>query len=358
VSLVNLAKPTVPRVLSEPTNPLPRPLMNTLMGFAKKNLKQVINALPGGEKYLESRRIRTARWKEVEAELPWFEQRNALQHLDTLVATHGLSEEERGYLHKWVCDGYFIVEDCIDQALIQKFSNRIEDAWTTNSPIPGLQVSDVVLNGNKNIHTQHEDLIRVPLAERMEAKRISNWRIGEYHLYEESAKQIFQLERLKRLSSLVFGREAHPHFSLTFSKGSQQLLHQDTCVFHVWPRNYLIGVWIAAEDIHPASGPLVYYPGSHREPLFPEFDNYPQTQRRTSPQAQSDRYDDYVRKLAEKYQRTEFTPKAGTALFWHGMLIHGGSVIKEPDRSRKSFVIHYIPDGCNVAGQVQGPFNW
>jgi ectoine hydroxylase-related dioxygenase (phytanoyl-CoA dioxygenase family) len=35
----------------------------------------------------------------------------------------------------------------------------------------------------------------------------------------------------------------------------------------------MIGVWIACEDIKEDSGPLVYCPRSHREPLFPEFDN-------------------------------------------------------------------------------------
>ena len=87
--------------------------------------------------------------------------------------------------------------------------------------------------------------------------------------------------------SFLFDRPALPHFSLTFSKGSMQALHQDTCVFHTWPFNALIGVWIALEDITVESGPLVYYPGSHREPLFSEFDNYPQTQRRTAPPDQA-----------------------------------------------------------------------
>lgn len=333
--------------------------MAALITYAKKSVRKVIATFPGGERYLESReRVPVPRWNEIEAELPWFEQRNALQLVDELVATHGLSEQERGYLQKWVTDGYFIVENCIDPELIQQFSNRIEDAWTTQTAIPGLQVSDVVLNGHLHVHIKHEDLIRAGMDERLAAKRVSNWRIGEYHLYEETARQIFYLERLKRLTSLIFNREAHPHFSLTFSKGSQQLLHQDTCVFHVWPRNYLIGVWIAVEDIHPDSGPLVYYPGSHREPLFGEFDNYPQTQRRTSSQDQSNRYDHYVSQIAQKYERREFTPRAGSALFWHGMLIHGGSPIRQPQLSRKSFVIHYMPDGCNVAGKVQGPFNW
>jgi len=161
-----------------------------------------------------------------------------------------------------------------------------------------------------------------------------------------------------RLCSALFDRPALPHFSLTFSKGSMQQLHQDTCVFHTWPINALIGVWTALEDISSESGPLVYYPGSHREPLFHEFDNYPQTQRRTALPEQSERYQAYVQRVAEKYERKEFLAKKGEVLFWHGMLVHGGSQFVAPDTSRKSFVIHYLPKGGNVAHSIKGPFNW
>jgi hypothetical protein len=33
-----------------------------------------------------------------------------------------------------------------------------------------------------------------------------------------------------------------------------------------YPIGYLSAAWIAFEDIHPASGPLLFYPGSHRLP--------------------------------------------------------------------------------------------
>jgi len=35
-----------------------------------------------------------------------------------------------------------------------------------------------------------------------------------------------------------------------------------------YPEGYLVGAWVAVEDIHPDSGPLVYYPGSHRLPYY------------------------------------------------------------------------------------------
>jgi ectoine hydroxylase-related dioxygenase (phytanoyl-CoA dioxygenase family) len=30
----------------------------------------------------------------------------------------------------------------------------------------------------------------------------------------------------------------------------------------------MVGVWVALEDIDSSNGPLIYYPGSHRLPIF------------------------------------------------------------------------------------------
>src|SRR5207245_886594 len=35
------------------------------------------------------------------------------------------------------------------------------------------------------------------------------------------------------------------------------------------------------------------------------------------------------------------TCKRGEAFIWHGGLVHGGQAIKNPERTRKSFVVHY-----------------
>src|SRR5262249_44763304 len=145
-------------------------------------------------------------------------------------------------------------------------------------------------------------------------------------------------------------------YTINFTHGSEQELHQDTAVFHVVPPNYLVGAWLACEDISSDSGPLVVFPGSHRSPMFPEFDDYPQTNLRTSPSPQ--RYAGFVHTVSEQYVPTEFLPKKGEVLLWHGMLIHGGSPVRDRSQSRRSYVCHYIPPGMDVSGSVQGPFNW
>lgn len=296
-------------------------------------------------------------WSRERSDPLWFELPDAINRVPEL-ASKWQEPDADALLRKWLTDGYIVLDNCFSEDEIDQFSKEVDDAWTAEQPSSGLSVSDVRVGDVTHVHMAHADLLALAPEDRALAKLRSNWRIGEFHLYNEAANRVFRNQRIANACSALFDRGGLPHFSLTFSKGSTQALHQDTCVFHTWPFNALIGVWVALEDIKVESGPLVYYPGSHREPLFHEFDNYPQTQRRTASPEQSARYDAYVAETASKYERKEFLAKKGQALFWHGMLIHGGASFVAPGTTRKSFVIHFLPDGGNVGHRVVGPFNW
>ena len=113
--------------------------------------------------------------------------------------------------------------------------------------------------------------------------------------------------------------------------------------------NYLIGVWLACEDIHPDSGPLVYYPGSHKEPLYPKFDNYPQTNLRTCAPSETTAYYDWLKKRSKNYKKDQFIARKGDILLWHGQLIHGGDAVVNPSLTHmESYVCHYIPAERNM----------
>jgi hypothetical protein len=86
-------------------------------------------------------------------------------------------------------------------------------------------------------------------------------------------------------------------------------------------------------------------------------DYYPQTNRRTCDREASTRYDQYVAKLSNEYEKRLFLPKKGEALIWHGHLIPGGHPVERKGSTRLSFVIHYMAKGTDVGGKVVGPFN-
>lgn len=301
---------------------------------------------------------RGKRWDPASIVSPWFERPDALGRAAEVARRHGLGEEGEEWLRKWVRDGYFVVDGAVDAHSVTRYAEEFERIWWADKPFAGLNLSDVIIAGVYHVHIPHAKLLSYSIEERREAQRISNWRVGEFYQSNGAAEAVFRNERLRSIATAILDRPAEPTWSLSFSKGSQQGLHQDTCVFHIWPRNALIGVWIAAEKIVADSGPLEIYAGSHREPLFPAFTNYPQTQRRTAPPELAAQYDNYVREVAAKYPRSVYLPEAGDALFWHGMLIHGGAAVNDPNTTRKSMVIHYVPNGANVGGQIEGPFNW
>ena len=56
--------------------------------------------------------------------------------------------------------------------------------------------------------------------------------------------------------------------SLSFEKGSQQGMHQDTAYIVVDSPLELAASWIALQDVEPGSGELMYYEGSHRLPEY------------------------------------------------------------------------------------------
>jgi len=298
------------------------------------------------------------RWPQDPALLPWYDQPDWSDRLARMRDEERLDDAEERLLRKWCEDGYVVTPRLVPTALIDEFVGEIDAIWERSDPIEGLAISDLVLDDGHHVHVPHEKLVAIDAAARQRIKEVSNWRVGQYHLYSKAARRIFDLSAISRIASMIYARPSEMRYSLMFSKGTEQQLHQDTCVFHVFPRNYMMGIWIACEDIRLDSGPLEYYPGSHRRPLFHEFDNYPQTNRRTSDQAQSARYDEFVAALAMSYQRHVLLVRKGDVMFWHPMLIHAGSPRLDRLATRKSLVLHNIAEGCDKGGAVTGPVNW
>lgn len=297
-------------------------------------------------------------WPQDNALLPWYDQPDWAVRLERMQRERKLNRDDEAMLRKWAEDGYVVIPGLVAAELIDRFVSEIDDVWERSDPIDELAVSDVILDDGPHVHFPHSELVRIDLAKRRRIKEISNWRVGQYHLYSKAARQIFDHQGIGQIASMLFARRGEPRYSLMFSKGTEQRLHQDTCVFHIFPRNYMMGIWIACEDIQPESGPLEYYPGSQRSPLFPEFTNYPQTNRRTSDPAQSQRYDDYIIEQAKAYPKHELLIRKGDVMFWHPMLIHGGSPRLDRLATRKSFVLHNIAVGADVGAKIKGPVNW
>ena len=293
-------------------------------------------------------------WTREPNVLPWFDQPDALTRVDGLGGN-----PEAPLLRQWIEEGWVAVDGLVNLTDVDEMVATLDGLWDAPAPIPHLELLDLRESPDAPSRTvTHAELLAVDPERRARMREASDWRIHGFHYVNAPARRLFQSAMLGALVSRLFGRPARPFAVINFMKGSRQHLHQDMGVFHIYPWNYLIGAWIACEDIAADSGPLVVYPGSHRAPFFAGFTDYPQTNLRTADEAGAQAYDAYVEDVAHRYPRHEFIARKGQVLLWHGMLIHGGAPVTRPGASRKSMVIHYTVRGADRAKEVRGPVRW
>ena len=145
---------------------------------------------------------------------------------------------------------------------------------------------------------------------------------------------------------LLYGREPVPFQTLNFLSGSQQANHSDAILFNSLPARYMCGVWVALEDVDLESGPLFYYPGSHRLKEYYVQDFH-------DPGKDPDgffgqRYPGFISELmaTEGFQREQLRVRKGSALVWSSNLVHGGMPRLNKALTRWTQVTHYFFEGC------------
>lgn len=129
--------------------------------------------------------------------------------------------------------------------------------------------------------------------------------------------------------------------SFNFDKGSSQPMHIDS--LHMTPRtpHALLTAWIALEDVQADAGPLVYYPGSHRIPLYTFNDGTHHANREEA--ADWFDYIDVQIRLRGLKERA-FMARKGDVLVWHSDLVHRGSPIGDPSLTQSSLTCHYFSE--------------
>ncbi|MBI2731379.1 MAG: phytanoyl-CoA dioxygenase family protein [Sphingobacteriales bacterium] len=211
-------------------------------------------------------------------------------------------------IKNWSRDGYLVLEKLFDEAACDSISSEVEKL--VNSGI---------------VHYTHDNKI-------MFANKLSRpIKDATYHPI------------LKSLLEFLLDKEVIPFQTLNFNYGSNQKAHSDSIHMTTYPLGYLIAAWIALEDIHPDSGPLFYYPGSHTLPYLLN-DDFGNISNRFALGNKS--YSDYEEVMQdiiekEKLQPKIFLPKKGDVLIWHANLIHGGMPVVNKSLTRKSMVIHF-----------------
>lgn len=284
----------------------------------------------------------------------WFDAPDALRQ----IRRRASGEQDEATLTSWLRSGYAVVEQLIPHDLIDEMVADVDALFTADEPLDDVAIEGLDVRGEHRTSIPHQELVELPAAERMAARDRSRWRVHAFFQQSAAADAIRRHDEMLRIASMILGHACDAHYSINFHNGSLQGLHEDYAVFQLSVPTLICGAWIACEDVVEGSGPLLFYPGSHRRSPYAGFDDYPRTNLQTAGPETFHAYCGHVAAEAEPFEPETFLARKGDVLFWHGMLIHGGAPITLPTATRRSYVLHFIPDGVDVAGRYSGPTNW
>jgi ectoine hydroxylase len=172
-------------------------------------------------------------------------------------------------------------------------------------------------------------------------------KIMQAHERSAKARSFFRNERLLNLLSFLMGRKAIPFQTINFLEGSRQRAHADVMHMSTYPKGFLIAGWLALEDIGEESGPLFFYPGSHRWPYIGNGDIGLSKEALLIEPNVNASYEAVVAGQIKQHSAEPrlFLAQKGDLLIWHANLLHGGMPVKKPGSTRKSMVAHYFAEG-------------
>jgi len=162
-----------------------------------------------------------------------------------------------------------------------------------------------------------------------------------------AVREIATNQRVLDILEALMGRKAFPFQTLNFPVGTEQNFHTDAIHFSSMPERFMVGVWVALEDIGEDQGPLYYFPGSHKLPIY-ENQQYGLRYEQGDIPFKQGTYEATWRELVATcgFKEEIFTPKKGQALIWLSNLFHGGKFQKNAEKTRWSQVTHYYFEDC------------
>ncbi|MCA8955538.1 MAG: phytanoyl-CoA dioxygenase family protein [Planctomycetes bacterium] len=271
-------------------------------------------------------------------DLPWVDRPAA--EIDRYIAERCSDVVDRELLRyqllHWQAFGYVIVPGAVEPELIDALLGDVDEMLSDHRRYR------TVVDSHRYPQKPMCEVDQATIDSHRADSAIEPIRILDFIHHSVAAKRISLHPAVTRVLEHALGDRVVAFQSLNFFYGSQQPIHQDFAYVPGRPRARLVASWVALEDIHPDSGPLVYIPGSHRLRKFDWADGpfkVPGTKRNEI------EFEAHILREAERagLQRQVFCPKKGDALLWHSALAHGGSPVADPKRTRKAYVTHYAP---------------
>jgi ectoine hydroxylase-related dioxygenase (phytanoyl-CoA dioxygenase family) len=263
----------------------------------------------------------------------WLDRPDALIEVERRRQGGAIDAQQAEMCTRWVSDGYFIAPGLIGR-------DKLDQAWTA--------YESAIADGRVAVHPEPAGLDDLLPGRNLDP-----------HLQVPEIRALQHHPKILAITDLLLGRRTLPFQTIMGHKGSSQRPHSDTIHMTTYPLGCLVANWIAFEDIHEDSGPLEYYPQSHR--LIPLLLSHhlslePLEFKRRGSVCYSEKYEPEIEKqiTATNLKAEYFLGKAGDVLFWHANLIHGGAARKNIALSRKALVCHYFAEGAVTYHDLSG----
>lgn len=262
----------------------------------------------------------------------WTDRDDFERVLNARIRAGDVDDADVAALRGWREQGFVRLEQAIDHSLIDQYLAELENLKSqSQSPllITAASAPEPVPFSDDSAQAHH------------------SVRVVDDYWFNEAARNILFASPVTDFLQQVFDAKAELNQSLSFHRGSEQDIHQDTAFVRMNSPMKLAAAWVALEDVSPGTGELLYYPGSHRWPdfLFSGYFKHYDEERDGLDQLQ--RWYAWIHEQAQACgsELTAFLPRKGDVFVWHAGLAHGGAPITHPVASRKSLVGHYCPNG-------------
>ncbi len=159
-----------------------------------------------------------------------------------------------------------------------------------------------------------------------------------HRAFRSAALNVVTAPDLGRIVAAVLGRAGTVVQTMYFEGNPATEPHQDTHYLDAEDVGTMVAAWVATEDISPGAGRFYVCPGSHRSDL-------PLNRAGFNVVEHEPAYRAAVRDAMVDREVRAPALAAGDVLLWSSRTIHGSLPTSQPDRSRRSFTAHFIPDG-------------
>jgi ectoine hydroxylase-related dioxygenase (phytanoyl-CoA dioxygenase family) len=250
--------------------------------------------------------------------------------LKTWLKSATITRQEKKMIENWERDGFIILKNFFDQTDLSLFEQDLNFRLANRATAAG----------NITIDVLEGEFIgqRLKLAEAPASTLNVAYKLNDLYLESNACRTLNLNQKLCRILALLLDDEPLVINSLSFQKGSQQPHHFDTYYMPPIAKDMMAVTSICLEDQSVETGPLSYYPKSHKIPPY-VFSHggihaIPEEMEQAKQYIQSE--------LEERHLQPEtFIGKAGDVFIWHAQLYHGGLPILNHEVTRKTLVTHY-----------------